>query len=120
MNDLARVPDLSGIEEHFYLRPLLTVLRLEVMDETTHLGRPAVLLQGEPKSEAEIERLYYFLPTPEDWWRIADRYHIALDMQSGLLLYYKGFVKEGILVESEVLELDYSNDDASTERIFQV
>ncbi len=121
VNADAHTPDLSGTQEFHYLRPLLAAIKIELVGEGTYLDRPVVLLRGVPRPEAELEQLPlvgWF--GPEDWWLIADYYEMALDMREGLLLHYRGLVKEGVLVEARILELDTSNEDARSERVFQV
>ena len=118
----ARIPDLSCTHELHYLRPLLAALQIELVGEGTYLGLPVALLRGVPRPAAEREDPPFLVGWfgPEDWWLVADYYDLALDMREGLLLNYQGHVKEGILVESRIIELDTSNEDARSERFFQV
>jgi hypothetical protein len=118
----ARIPDLSFTHELYHLRPLLAAVQIELVGEGTYLGRPVALLRGVPKPLAELENPPFLTgwSGPEDWWLIADYYDLILDIREGLLLHYWGHVKEGILVESKILELDTSNEGARSERVFQV
>jgi len=120
VNVMARYPDLTIVNEHHYLRPLALDLKLEVLGEGSHLGRTAVLVKGVPRTPEEQEELVWvgWWGVPDDWWLVCDYYEMALDMESGLLLYYRGVVGSKTMVQSEMLELVFDPLEVLSESIF--
>ncbi|GIW29219.1 MAG: hypothetical protein KatS3mg070_2582 [Meiothermus sp.] len=122
VNVRARHPNLTIVNEHFYLRPMAKDLKLEVLGECSHLGRPAVLVRGVPRITDEEEDAIFWVGwwgVPDDWWLVCDYYELAIDMESGLLLYYRGVVGSKTMVQSEMLELVFDPPEVMDESVFR-
>lgn len=121
VNVRARHPNLTIVNEHHYLRPLALDLKLEVIGACSHLGRPAVLVRGVPRTIEEQDEMLWvdWWGAPEDWWLVCDYYELAIDMESGLLLYYRGVVGSKTMVQSEMLELVFDPPEVIDESIFR-
>ncbi|MFC6919525.1 hypothetical protein [Meiothermus taiwanensis] len=121
VNVRARRPNLTIVNEHHYLRPLALDLKLEVLGECSHLGRPAVLVRGVPRTIEEQDEMLWvdWWGAPDDWWLVCDHYELAIDMESGLLLYYRGVVGSKTMVRSEMLELVFDPPEVLDESIFR-
>lgn len=120
VNVRARHPNLTIVNEHHYLRPLVLDLKLEVLGECSHLGRPAVLVRGVPRTIEEQDEMLWvdWWGAPDDWWLVCDYYELAIDMKSGLLLYYRGVVGSKTMVRSEMLELVFDPPEVMDESVF--